>query len=122
MGVIKADAFYPQTQQIANGGTAPVAAQIVTIPSTASQVKLVAPTLTPSTVKLQVSEDGTNYRDCYKFGSRNGADAAPIIWTVPSGTGGWCIDISDLALPGYKHKIVCGSAQGAARTFTFLSR
>ena len=116
MGVLKMDAYYPQTCVLAKNGTV---SAVVTLPNTVSDVRLYAPTLDNATVKLQVSPDGTNYGDAWWPGDDN----APAQWITAAPTGGWAVDVSRLVLPGYKVRIVCGAAQTtAAVTFIFLSR
>lgn len=97
------------TLTVANGGTTSTSALI----DNCSEVGLFVPTITSGTVIVQVSEDDTNY-----FGLVNQSGTAILV--LGAGTGAVAISGNELgsALP-YKYiRVVCGAAQGAARSFT----
>lgn len=95
---------------VANGGTASAWVHI----GNPAEVGLSVPTLTSSTLEVQVAyaSDGTGGGKVY-----NGTGTQELVWGA--GTGGF--NVSSLAMGavlgwGYM-RVVCGSAQGADRTF-----
>lgn len=74
---------------------------------------LLVPSLTSTTLKIQVSQDGTNFFDVY-----DGTQTQVLTWAA--GTGSKAISSVDMAhVMGFKYlQVVCGTAQGAAKTFT----
>jgi len=75
---------------------------------------LLIPTLDSTTLKLQVSQDGSNYFDVKDGGGTQ-------VCNYAAGTGSFAVSTRDMAdIAGYKYlAVICGSAQNsAARTFT----
>lgn len=98
---------------IANGGTTTAAVDL----STTRLVGFVAPSAwTASTLKVQGSIDGSNFFDIY---DSTGTQVSS--WSAITATVGYNTDIVNM-LNWRWVRLVAGSAQGAARVFTLLSR
>jgi len=89
----------------------------VSIPKGATQLAVYVPTITSSTVYLQVSGDGgTTYADY-----RSTPNGTNMILTGPAaGTGDLTFDVPG-GIGAFTHlKVKCGTAQAADRTFQLL--
>lgn len=75
---------------------------------------LIVPTITSGTLKIQVSQDNSNFFDLY---DSSGTQA--LSWSAS--TGARAFASNDLeAMRGYKYfRVVLGASQGADRTFTY---
>lgn len=86
----------------------------VAIPKGATKIAVYVPTITSSTVYLQVSGDGgTTYAEY-----RSTPNGTNMILTGPAaGTGGYTFDVPG-GIGAFTHlKVKCGTAQAADRTF-----
>jgi hypothetical protein len=95
---------------VANGGTSSTWAAI----GNASELGLYVPTITSGTVTLQVAQDGSG------TGASGLVDkSGTAILVLGASTGGFALSSNEMgACLGYSHlRVVCGAAQGAARTF-----
>lgn len=74
---------------------------------------LLVPSLTSSTLKVQVSNDNSTWQDL-----KDGGGTAVLSWAA--GTGDFAVASRDMVdIAGYRFmRVVCGTAQGADRTFT----
>lgn len=100
---------------IANGQAA---SDIIAI-GNPTELGLLVPTLTSSTLKVQVGRlsDGSDMRDIY---DATGTQKL----TYGAGTGNFAISTNEMgACLAYPYiKLVCGSSQGAARTFYLMRK
>lgn len=99
------------TDTVANGGTSSSGVEL----EAWDILGLDVPTLTSSTFKIQVQCNGTNWRDVY-----DSTGTQQLTWTAS--TGDRFLSAASLShiIGAKKARIVCGSAQGAARTFTWV--
>jgi hypothetical protein len=89
---------------------------IFKIPTGSGGMTILLPTLTSSTVAIQVANSRTGtFVDFYYLA---GAAAAPAKWVTTGGTGDIVVDLPEGISNWEYAKLVCGTAQAANRTFT----
>lgn len=103
--------YETDTLVVANGATTSGSVLV----KNPTSLGLLIPTITSATVKVQVSNDGTNF-----FDVQDTAGVVKMTWGAS--TGNFAVQPADLASAlGYLWvQIVCGAPQGAARTFTLI--
>lgn len=105
---------YVVTAIVPNGGTD---SGVVEIPKAVTRLAVYVPTITSSTVYLRVSGDGgTTYAEY-----RSTPNGTNMILTGPAaGTASHTFDVPG-GIGGFTHlKVICGSAQAAARSFVLF--